>query len=185
MKKKINLYKAYQQQLISKRAVGAGLKMFSFILAIGVIIAAMGLRLTLDRDAITKDNATLSANIAAWNQNEKYEKVKQNQEAMKTLATLQSALDQTKSVLDKKEHFSEAFIQALYDVRPEGVTIRFLQFTKPTLSIQVSYNHQANLDMYVRKLKKIENVKAISSERVVQKEGVFETEITIILRGTN
>ena len=185
MKKKINLYQAYQQQLFAKRSAGAGLKMFAIIFAMAILIGALGLRLTLERDEIAKDNQTLSANIAAWNQNDKYEKVKQNQETMKTLATLQSAIDQTKSVLDKKEHFSEMFIQALYDVRPQGLNLHTVQFTKPTLALNVSYDKQANLDLYVRSLKKLDSVKEISSTRVTQKEGIFTTQIDIILRGTN
>lgn len=184
MKHKINLYAAYKAHQTEKKAAGSGLVMFSVIIALGFVIAALGFRLTLDRNLLRDENTKLQAYIDNAIVSDTYETIVTLQEKTESIIKVVDIVEEGKALLQEKQHLTMEILDTFYKMLKPGVQIESSNFALPGVTLNVSYSDQKSIQEYIKSLEKLEIVQAVISEYVDNNDESLSTTLVITLRGS-
>lgn len=189
MKKSINLYDVYRKQQKIKQSVGTGTTMLVITMILALLIGAVGLRLTLDRNSLRNDNQDMMADITNASKVQKYQEILKLQESVNQLSGIESKIDSVKSILDQKNPITRGMLEDIYSNRPSSVDFEFVSIELPIVVLQVVYTCQSGLTDYIKTLESLDYVEYIESKALSLIEDdaacktTYQTDITIYLGG--
>lgn len=184
MKNRMNLYASYKAYQTQKKSAGSGLIMFSIILVLGLIIGALGLRLTFERNILREQNSKLQSYLDNAIASNAYERIMSQQQKTDSITKVLDIVGEGKVILDEKQHLTMEILDTFYVMLPEGLQISSSNFALPGVTLQLAYKDQKIVQDYIRSLEKLEMIQAIVSEYVTNTDGSLNSTLVITLRGS-
>lgn len=184
MKNKINLYSTFKARQTEKKSAGSGLIMFSVIIALGMVIAALGFRLTLDRNILRDENIKLQTYVDNAITSEAYKSILLKQEKTDSIIKVVDIVKEGKSLLEEKQHLTMDILDTFYKLLKPGMQINSSNFALPGVTLNVTYTDQKLIHEYIKSLEELEIVQTVISEYVENYDGSLSSTLVITLRGS-
>lgn len=184
MKKKINLYGSYKDYQTKKKAAGSGLLVFSIILVLGLLIGAVGIRLNLEKKALSNEVSNLQNNVTSALTNQSYLDLQKNQEKIDAVNKTVTILNEGTKILDQKKSIDIETIDSFYSSLPDGVEITEASIQLPLISLTLNYKEQKEVHMYLMHLADMDEINSVSSKSIVSKEGTLSTMVILTMKGS-
>lgn len=156
MKKKMNLYKKYQQNSSRHQAVGK-VGTYGVILFISVLImAALGFRLMFENSLLNGEIDSIKSTLNNPNNQKKFEEANLISKENEALSTLKESLSEINQVFDKKSGISSQVLIELQMDSPSGVSIEDININGSHVTLKFQTKDRLKSSEYVSNLK--ENV---------------------------
>ena len=156
MKKKMNLYKKYQQNSSRHQAVGK-VGTYGVVLFISVLImAALGFRLMFENSLLTGEIDSLKMTLDNPSNQKKFEEANKISKENEALSTLKESLSEINQVFDKKSGISSQVLIELQMDSPSGVSIEDIDINGSHVTLKFQTKDRLKSSEFVSALK--ENV---------------------------
>lgn len=183
MKKKINLYTIYKDKETKKKSVGSSTLLFSLVLIVALFVAAIGTRLTLDVKQLENENNQLLGAIQTLKKSASVEEINHKQESIKHYQSLNESIVDGFEILEDKRSLNQAFIDKVYSLVPNGLSIETITITFPTVVLEVVYSDQNQAHKFIKNLEALESDNILESTTVTKSDTKYRTTIVLSMGG--
>ena len=185
MKKKMNLYTQYLVDEKKGRSVSGCMNGLVFLLAIGLILGAVGVKLFIDKVNLASEINTLESYV---NNKDNIKRVGEVDAIIKEnsdLNKLKSSIEEITVIFDAKSTLSSGVLNDIEYARPVGLQLDTMNINGPNATLSFSSANQRLASTFVSNLKDSSNIKEVIYKGYTYNDSteVYNGVISLVLKG--
>ena len=161
MKNTMNLYKKYKQDSVKQKSLGKTGVAIGLSIALLLIIAAFGIRYTIEKIMVQSDVDDLTYYVTNADNLQKYETSKKLSDEANQLNSFKQILDDLNVVFDEKDAVSSDILIAIYNAKPKSLNISQMSINGAVVNISYSSKDQTASSRFVSELKQTNRIKEV------------------------